>query len=213
MIDHNLKKEFITLLKSTERDGVDDVIEELQELGFFDAPASSSFHLNYDGGLVEHSLNVCRVALGIRQQMIAMNKNMAEYLPEDSVIIASLLHDVCKADIYKKVTKKKKDKFGMIQTKQGFKLDYTNFPLGHGEKSVIVLLRAGLAMSDYEIMAIRWHMAAWDLPFQSADIKENLNKARDICPLCAVIQTADTLASSILERKNTDDEDDFLWVD
>ncbi|MBQ5551363.1 MAG: HD family phosphohydrolase [Bacteroidales bacterium] len=213
MIDHNLKKEFITLLKSTERDGVDDVIEELQELGFFDAPASSSFHLNYDGGLVEHSLNVCRVALGIREQMIAMNKNMAEYLPEDSVIIASLLHDVCKADIYKKVTKKKKDKFGMIQTKQGFKLDYTNFPLGHGEKSVIVLLRAGLAMSDYEIMAIRWHMAAWDLPFQSADIKENLNKARDICPLCAVIQTADTLASSILERKNTDDEDDFLWVD
>ena len=190
MIDHNLKKEFITLLKSTERDGVDDVIEELQELGFFDAPASSSFHLNYDGGLVEHSLNVCRVALGIREQMIAMNKNMAEYLPEDSVIIASLLHDVCKADIYKK-----------------------NFPLGHGEKSVIVLLRAGLAMSDYEIMAIRWHMAAWDLPFQSADIKENLNKARDICPLCAVIQTADTLASSILERKNTDDEDDFLWVD
>ena len=135
MIDHNLKKEFITLLKSTERDGVDDVIEELQELGFFDAPASSSFHLNYDGGLVEHSLNVCRVALGIREQMIAMNKNMAEYLPEDSVIIASLLHDVCKADIYKKVTKKKKDKFGMIQTKQGFKLDYTNFPLGHGEKS------------------------------------------------------------------------------
>ena len=213
MIDHNLKKEFITLLKSTKRDGVDDVIEELQELGFFDAPASSSFHLNYDGGLVEHSLNVCRVALGIREQMIAMNKNMAEYLPEDSVIIASLLHDVCKADIYKKVTKKKKDKFGMIQTKQGFKLDYTNFPLGHGEKSVIVLLRAGLAMSDYEIMAIRWHMAAWDLPFQSADIKENLNKARDICPLCAVIQTADTLASSILERKNTDDEDDFLWVD
>ena len=213
MIDPNLKKEFITLLKSTERDGVDDVIEELQELGFFDAPASSSFHLNYDGGLVEHSLNVCRVALGIREQMIAMNKNMAEYLPEDSVIIASLLHDVCKADIYKKVTKKKKDKFGMIQTKQGFKLDYTNFPLGHGEKSVIVLLRAGLAMSDYEIMAIRWHMAAWDLPFQSADIKENLNKARDICPLCAVIQTADTLASSILERKNTDDEDDFLWVD
>ena len=213
MIDPNLKKEFITLLKSTEREGVDDVIEELQELGFFDAPASSSFHLNYDGGLVEHSLNVCRVALGIREQMIAFNKNMAEYLPEDSVKIAALLHDVCKADIYKKVTKKKKDKFGMIQTKQGFKLDYTNFPLGHGEKSVIVLLRAGLAMSDFEIMAIRWHMAAWDLPFQSADIKENLNKARDICPLCAVIQTADTLASNILERKNIDDDEDFLWVD
>ena len=212
MIDTSLKKEFLSLLRSTNRDGVDETIEELQELGFFDAPASCNLHLNYDGGLMEHSLNVCRAALKLREVVISMDKDMEEYLPQDSVIIASLLHDVCKADIYKKITKKKKDKFGTIQSSQGFRLDYTNFPLGHGEKSVIVLLRAGLAMSDYEIMAIRWHMAAWDLPFQSLEMKENINKARDICPLCSLIQCADTIAANILERKNTEAEDDFLWV-
>lgn len=50
-------------------------------------------------------------------------------------------------------------------------------------------------------MAIRWHMSAWDLPFQSYDLKANLNKAKDICPLLSVVQAADGLASSLIERK------------
>lgn len=213
MIDQELKKEFISLLRSTERDGVEDLLEELEELGFFVAPASSRFHLNNDGGLVEHSLNVCRIALGIREQMISMNKDMEHFLQKDSVIIAALLHDVCKADIYKKTQKKRRDKNGNITTTEGWKLDYTNFPMGHGEKSVIVCLRAGLAMSDFEILAMRWHMSSWDLPFQSADIKENMNTARNICPLCSVIQTADTLATNILERKTMEQDDEYLWID
>ncbi len=213
MIDKDLKKEFINLLRSTERDGVEDLLEELEDLGFFVAPASSRFHLNTEGGLVEHSLNVCRVALGIREQMIALNPDMEPMLKKDSVIISALLHDVCKADIYKKTTKQRKDKNGRIYTTEGWKLDYTNFPLGHGEKSVIVCLRAGLAMSDYEIMAIRWHMSAWDLPFHSADIKENMNTARNICPLCAVVQTADTLATNILERKSMEQDDEYFYFD
>ena len=58
-----LKKEFCELLRSTNREGVDYVIEDLESLGFFDAPASTKFHLNYDGGLCEHSLNVCKVGI------------------------------------------------------------------------------------------------------------------------------------------------------
>ena len=45
------KEEFIELLRSTEREGVDDVIEELEALGFFTAPASCSQHLNTEGRL------------------------------------------------------------------------------------------------------------------------------------------------------------------
>lgn len=213
MIDQDQKKEFVQLLKSTNREGIDDLIDELEFLGFFAAPASSRFHLNNDGGLVEHSLNVCRVALGLREQMIGLNKAMEEFLPKDSVIIASLLHDVCKADIYKKTTKRRKDKKGNITTTEGWRLDYSNFPMGHGEKSAIVCLRAGLAMTDYELLAIRWHMAAWDLPFHSADIKENLNTARDICPLCVLVQAADTLASGILERKEDSQDEEYIWID
>lgn len=197
------KEEFIDLLRSTQREGIDDCIEELDYLGFFEAPASTKFHLNEEGGLLQHSLNVCKAALKVREAMIEMDDSLREELPKDSVIIASLLHDACKADIYKKAMKRQKNEIGIWVDVPGYEVDYSNFPLGHGEKSVIVLLRAGLDLTDNEIMAIRWHMSAWDLPFQSPDARANLNKAKDICPLLTLVQTADGLASSLLERKTT----------
>ena len=195
------KKEFIELLKTTNRQGIDDLVEELEDLGFFKAPASTKFHLNEDGGLVQHSLNVCKAALSMRKSMIELDDSLLEALPKDSVIIASLLHDTCKADIYKPTMKKEKNRFGMWCDVPGYDIDYSNFPLGHGEKSVIVLLRSGFELTDDEIMAIRWHMNAWDLPFQSYDIKSNFNKAKEICPLLSLVQAADCLASNLLERK------------
>lgn len=198
--DMNLKQEFIGLLKSTEREGVDYVVEDLTELGFFEAPASSKFHLNEMGGLVQHSLNVCKVGLEVCKAMIGMDETLREALPKDSVIIATLLHDVCKADIYKPTIKKQKGPLGISVDSPGYDVVYDKFPLGHGEKSVIVLLRSGLDMTDDEIMAIRWHMNAWDLPFQSADLKGNFNTAKNRCPLLTLVQAADGLASNLLER-------------
>ena len=195
------KKEFIELLKTTNRQGIDDLVEELEDLGFFKAPASTKFHLNEDGGLVQRSLNVCKAALSMRKSMIELDDSLLEALPKDSVIIVSLLHDTCKADIYKPTMKKEKNRFGMWCDVPGYDVDYSNFPLGHGEKSVIVLLRSGFELTDDEIMAIRWHMNAWDLPFQSYDIKSNFNKAKEICPLLSLVQAADCLASNLLERK------------
>ena len=195
------KKEFIELLKTSNRHGIDDLVEELEDLGFFKAPASTKFHLNEDGGLVQHSLNVCKTALSMRKSMIELDDSLLEALPKDSVIIASLLHDTCKADIYKPTMKKEKNRFGMWSEVPGYDVDYSNFPLGHGEKSVIVLLRSGFELTDDEIMAIRWHMNAWDLPFQSYDIKSNFNNAKEICPLLSLVQAADCLASNLLERK------------
>lgn len=44
---------FKEMLLSTKREGMENVIEKLEELGFFKAPASTKFHLNYEGGLLE----------------------------------------------------------------------------------------------------------------------------------------------------------------
>lgn len=196
----NNKDRFIELLRSTGREGVNEVIDELESLGFFEAPASTRFHLNCEGGLLEHSLNVCDTALAVREVMIAKDESLRDLLPKDSVIIASLLHDTCKADIYKRVMKKRKNAFGVWEEVPGYDVDYSNFPMGHGEKSVIVLLCCGLALTDDEMMAIRWHMTAWDLAFQSPEMKGNLNQAKEICPLLTLIQAADGLASNMLER-------------
>ena len=54
----NNKERFISLLKGTGRQGVDNVIDMLEKEGFFTAPASTKFHLNSEGGLLEHSLIV-----------------------------------------------------------------------------------------------------------------------------------------------------------
>lgn len=195
------KEQFVTMLRSTNRKGMEDCIQTLERLGFFEAPASTKFHLNEAGGLLQHSLNVCRTALKIRTSMIELDASLKYKLPEDSVIIASLLHDTCKADIYRKTITLQKRRFWFPVAVPGYGVDYSKFPLGHGEKSVIVLLRAGLELTDDEIIAIRWHMNAWDLPFQSPEARNNINKAREICPLLTLIQTADGLASSSLERK------------
>lgn len=194
------KKEFLDLLRSTQREYIEDVIEGIEQLGFFKAPASSKFHLNYEGGLVEHSVNVCKMAINLRETILKMDDTLRESLPLDSVIIASLLHDVCKADIYRPTIKKEK-KMGIWEEVPGYDVDYSDFPLGHGEKSVIVVLRCGFDLTDDEIMAMRWHMTSWDLPFQSNDIKGNFNAAKDICPLLSLIIAADGLASSLIERK------------
>lgn len=200
MENMNNKDRFIELLRSTGREGVNEVIDELESLGFFEAPASTRFHLNCEGGLLKHSLNVCDTALAVREVMIAKDESLRDLLPKDSVIIASLLHDTCKADIYKRVMKKRKNAFGVWEDVPGYDVDYSNFPMGHGEKSVIVLLCCGLALTDDEMMAIRWHMTAWDLAFQSPEMKGNLNQAKEICPLLTLIQAADGLSSNMLER-------------
>lgn len=172
------KKEFVELLLSTKREGIENVIVQLGKLGFFEAPASAKFHLHHPGGLLEHSMNVCNVALKIRDIMIGINPDLEDRLSKESVILASLLHDVCKSDIYKPCISYKKNNEGKWDKIPGYEVDYASMPLGHGEKSVIMLQMWGLKLTLDEILAIRWHMTAWDLAFQSPEQKANLNVAR-----------------------------------
>lgn len=46
---------------------------------------------------------------------------------------------------------------------EGYKVSYKDFPIGHGEKFVILLFCNGIALSDDEMLAIRWHMGAWEI--------------------------------------------------
>ena len=71
----------------------------------------------------------------------------------------------------------KKNAVGAWESYNGYGVDYSGLPLGHGEKSVIRLLRWGLEMKDDEIIAIRWHMSGFDLAFQSPEILNNYGAA------------------------------------
>ena len=194
-----LKEQFQQTLLSTNRDGMENVIRHLERLGFFDAPASTKFHLHIQGGLMQHSWNVYQTAVMLREQMIRMKPELEQKLPMESIIIASLLHDACKSNIYKETLVNRKNDQGIWEKVPGYDVDYSSLPLGHGEKSVIMLLALGLKLTKDEMLAIRWHMTAWELAFQSGEQKANLQKAKELAPLCTLIQCADGLASALLE--------------
>ena len=195
------KEKFTEILSSTGRKGMDAVIAKLDESGFFDAPASSRFHLSCKGGLMEHSMNIYEAALFVREQIIQRRPELEEQLPLDSVAICALLHDTCKTDIYKEGILSRKNADGYWEKYVGYQVDYnTGLPLGHGEKSVILLLSWGLELKPEEMLAIRWHMSAWDMPMQSAEHKESFNAAKAKSPLVSLIQTADGIATGLLER-------------
>lgn len=106
----NNKERFCEILRGTGRENIDYVIEDLEAAGFFTAPASVRNHYSFEGGLLEHSLNVYDAALAVRESLIKLRPELEEKLPLDSVAIAALLHDVCKADLYKKVVRQRKMK-------------------------------------------------------------------------------------------------------
>ena len=130
----------------------------------------------------------------IMERISAQNPNQPEFIQAVTEVMESL-----KVVIEANEEKFRKDANGRWETYTGYDVDYSRFPMGHGEKSVIMLLQMGLDLTDDEMMAIRWHMSAWDLPFQSNEEKSSLNAAREKCPLLTVIQAADGIASGILE--------------
>lgn len=198
------QQEFEALLRSTGREGIEYVIEDLEKDGFFEAPASSGHHLNIQGGLCQHSLNVCKAGLMIWEGLKTLYPSGVNNAKRENVIIATLLHDVCKTDIYKRTVKKRKNKLGQWEDSEGYRVSYKDFPMGHGEKSVIMLLCSGLELHDDEMLAIRWHMGAWGINMNSYEDQRNYDTARQKYPLCSIIQSADSLAAAIMETTAED---------
>ena len=194
------KDRFCQLLRSTGRENIEYVIEDLEAYGFFEAPASVRNHYNHPGGLVEHSLNVYDAAMMVREGILARRPEMEKHLPAESVILASLLHDVCKANIYTLVNRKRKNEIGLWEDVKEYEISYKSLPIGHGEKSVVMLMRMGLDLEDDEILAIRWHMGPWAVDTTQIDIDRSYRQAILNTPLVLLIHTADTIASQIFER-------------
>lgn len=86
---------FNELYSEITRPGRDELLNHMREIGYFDAPASSAYHLSRDGGLMEHSVNVTEILLKLA------NAIDAPYTRE-TLIVVGLLHDIGKASYYGK---------------------------------------------------------------------------------------------------------------
>lgn len=192
------KERFLELLSSVERQGIDDVIAWLQNSDFFEAPCSTKYHLNVRGGLCQHSLNVYESLMKIASLYKDDEYIMSHH---DSIIIVSLLHDICKADFYKRV--KKPVKKGTMWIEEIVYVIDDNFPFGHGEKSAMIL-SSMMPLTNEELLAIRWHMGAWDNAVKGGDY--SISTALQKYNLVSMLQSADFLSTYILEQENNDDK-------
>lgn len=123
------RETIINLLRSTKRDGIERLIKFLDKSQYFFCWGSFKHH-KYVGGLAEHSLQVCKIALEEREGNCDTN----------SIIIASLLHDICKVNYE-------------FPEERGY--------YGHGTKSVQILEGyLDFKLTDEERRAIRFHMGS-----------------------------------------------------
>lgn len=115
------KTKIINLLRSTNREGIENVITLLENSDFFSVPCHS--HHRYTGGMADHALETYNLA-----------SKAARNIPKDSLIICSLLHDLCDIRGHRKYS-------------------------GHGQRSAdLASKHCGLKLSKDEWNAIRYHM-------------------------------------------------------
>ncbi|MBD5585165.1 MAG: hypothetical protein HDQ88_08785 [Clostridia bacterium] len=151
------------------------VIEGLDRLGFFKAPASIGYHGSYPGGLYDHSYAVTTALLELTKKLsLKWNRPCGPY-------VVGMFHDLCKTDNYK--YDRDTDKWTH---------DKDTLMPGHGDKSILIAQRL-LAITEEETMCIRWHMGAFD-------DKSNWDyycKAIAKYPNVLYAHTADMIASQI----------------
>ena len=186
------------ILLSFNREGMDKVIEYLQNSDFTYAPSSTKFHSNYHGGLMDHSIMVMTTAIKLRDAMLDIKPELEPRIPVESVVISSLLHDICKIGFYVAKEKWKKDENDRWMSYTGYDVNDT-FPIGHGEKSVIILQELGLKLTIEEMLAIRYHMGLWTTTVDCGDTSRAYFRAVEMCPLLCIIQNADFMSSNMLE--------------
>lgn len=191
---------FESAISSTNRPGADKVLAFVQKTDFYNAPSSMNHHSNYMGGLLDHSLLTYSCAVNLKKAITAVNPELDSKLKDESIVVSALLHDLCKTNFYTNKQKWYKDANDQWQSYIGFEIQ-DNFPIGHGEKSVIILQSIGFQLEVEEMLAIRWHMGAWDGIPQQLDQRYAYMRAMEICPLCTLIQMADNMSSLYTEKE------------
>lgn len=149
-------------------------VEELKELGFFTAPASTKYHGAYEGGLFDHSLEVTVSLLELTEKL-----GLKWERPESPYIVG-MFHDLCKCEKY-------------IKDGDSYTYNPDIILTGHGEKSVIMLQKY-IQLTDEEIACIRWHMGAFE---KDTWLWNYYGKAVEKYPNVLYTHTADMIASRI----------------
>ena len=204
---------FERLMGQVHRPGMDRLMDYVRNSDFYEAPASTRYHLSEPGGLLQHSLNVYYALSAKRHSPLwgPLLKN----IPEESLILCALCHDFCKIHYYKRIDKSKKcrapqdiasaskkdiknDNIGQYvwKTVDAYEIE-DKFPFGHGAKSVYLLQQFGVPLQEFEALSIRFHAGAED-----SSLSNSFKKAVAMYPFVLCLHESDSYAANILETRN-----------
>jgi len=152
-MNEKLKKRYKTIFHSLitkiNRPGSEKLILKYKEL--LTSPASINHHLNCEGGLMVHSVNVY---LKFKKRLLELKEN----IPEESIIISCLLHDLCKVGAY-------------IKTENGY-IYNKEHPEGHAKLS-IERIKEFIDLEPIEEDLIRFHMGIFGMTGKYAEYTTN----------------------------------------
>jgi hypothetical protein len=189
----------IQLLNSIKRDGIDKLCNYLIKSDFFTAPTSSRYHGAYEGGLAEHCINVYNSLTYLYDNLIETETLILPKISSDSIIIVSILHDMCKINTYHPGSRNVKDKItGQWESVPTFDREPL-LPMGHAGKSVF-MSQQFIKLSVEEALAIYWHMGAYDL--SNYNTMNEIGQAYREQLLALLLHQADMTAAYILENKS-----------
>lgn len=178
------------------RPGADKLLNYLlsDSSDFFTAPCSTRFHGAYEGGLVEHSVNVYN-CLKAYMERTRVTEVYGMSCNEETIAITSLLHDLCKVNFYTVDYRNAKNERGEWEKVPYYTVNDT-LPYGHGEKSVYII-SGFMRLSREEAFAIRYHMG-----FSGNEDKNSISKAFEMFPLSLALSIADMEATFLIESRD-----------
>lgn len=168
------------LLLSTKRENIEELIKYIEGTDFKLAPASTMYHHSFIGGLVVHTIEVYKNA-------VELNKAMKFNISDEQMIIAAVLHDLCKANSYSTEKRNRKNAQGNWEQYDAF-INDDKWPIGHASKSIIIA-QMFIKLDDLEISMIYGHMG----PFDGNDVF--YTRLAEKYPEAILMHTADMLSS------------------
>ena len=158
---NTIREKIIEALRNTGREGMESLINHMENGGFFTAACSSQFHLCREGGLAEHSLNVAVIIIEIAEKLDFDKKY------KDSLLICGLLHDLGKMGQYGKANYVPNVlKSGKISESKPFETNKELLSVPHEIRSVQIAAQF-ISLTEEESFAILHHNGMYgDLKYQ-----------------------------------------------
>jgi len=163
-----------------------------KETSWLTSPASTRFHLNREGGLLEHSI-------GVTETMLKLREVLTPQISEESCVIVGLFHDVGKIGMPGKPRYIKNNNDWEVRNRNiTYNINPKEVYMNLASRSLYLIAKY-IPLSDSEAQAILYHDGQY--------VEANKEVAHHEVPLTLLAHFADVWSAHIFEEGRPIEED------